>query len=132
MAYGLLASKALANGVTEYELYQAPLNKRAVGTIVVVNSDTILDHRVSIFITSATGSVSGMYNNALSNGLSEYGFLVLGGLCKTYTSDDGVPLTISGVVIGPNQRLVALDNGTGSFAVGDRLLVSFNGVEEDV
>lgn len=132
MAYGLLASKPLTQNLTEFEIYQAPSNKRAVGTIVVCNSDESFSRRITLFITSATGSVSGMITTALIDTTSKYGFLVIGGLCKFYNSDDGVPLTVSGVVIGPNQRLVAFDNTSETVVLGESLLVSFNGVEEDV
>lgn len=132
MAYGLLASKPLTQNLTEFEIYQAPSNKRAVGTIVVCNSDELFSRRITLFITSATGSVSGMFTAGLIDTTSKYGFLIIGGLCKVYNSDDGVPLTVSGVVIGPNQRLIAFDNTFETVALGESLVVSFNGVEEDV
>lgn len=132
MAFGLLASKVISQGLTEFEVYQAPSGKRAVGTIVISSSHESLDRRITIFITSATGSVSGMLASALIDTTSEYGFVVIGGLCKFFGSDDGIPLTISGVVIGPDQRLIAFDNDSGTLTSGESLHVLFNGIEEDV
>lgn len=132
MSFGLLGSVKLVNGQTEYEVYQSPSYKKTVGTIVITNSHLSQDHRVSLFVTSVTGSVSGMLNTALLSTGVDYGFLANGALCKYFGSDDGVPVVISGVVIGPNQRIVAYDHQAGTFSSTQSVFVSFNGIEEDV
>jgi hypothetical protein len=132
MSFGLLGSVKLSAGQTEYEVYQAPSSVKAVGTIVITNSHLSQDHRVSVFVTSVTGSVSGMLNTALLSAGIDFGFLMSGGLCKYFGSDDGVPVVISGVVIGPSQRIVVYDHQTGTFSGTQSVLVSFNGIEEGV
>lgn len=132
MPFGILGSVKLSSGQTEYEVYQAPSIKKAVGTIVITNSHLSQDHRVSVFLTSASGSVSGMLNTALTSVDSDYAFLMNGGLCKYFGSDDGMPLVISGVVVGAEERIVVYDHQSGTFNGTQSVFVSFNGVEEDV
>lgn len=132
MPFGILGSVKLSSGQTEYEVYQVPSMKKAVGTIVITNSHLSQDHRVSLFLTSASGSVSGMLNTALTSVGSDYAFLMNGGLCKYFGSDDGMPLVISGVVAGAGQRIVVYDHQSGTFSGTQSVFVSFNGVEEDV
>lgn len=132
MSLGLLGSVKLSNGQTEYEVYQAPSLKKAIGTIVITNSHLSQDHRVSVFLTSASGSVSGMLDMALTSVGSDYAFLMNGGLCKYFGSDDGMPLIISGVVVSDGQRIVVYDHQSGSFSGTQSVFASFNGVEESV
>lgn len=132
MSFGLLGAAKLSTGQTEFEVYQAPSFRKAVGTIIITNSHLSQDHRVSVFLTSASGSVSGMLNTALTSVGSDYAFLMNGGLCKYFGSDDGMPLVVSGVIVGAGQRIVVYDHQSGTFSGTQSVFVSFNGIEEDV
>lgn len=123
MAYGILGNcKPSANG-TETLIYTAPVNKKAVGTLVIVNNHASLDARASVVLTS--GAVVGSYTSAVA-GTSGVAFMAHNALVKAPTSDDGIPVVMSGVVLGPGQSLVAY-NVSGN---GSSLFYSFSGIEE--
>lgn len=124
MAFGLLGHCKPA-ATTETLIYTAPLNKKAVGSVTIMNSDTS-DARASLVITSdsVTGSLTGFYTTAKAGTEPTKALALYNALLKDTATDDGVPVVISGVVLGPGQSLIAYSES------GAAVHYVFNGIEE--
>lgn len=123
MAQGLLGNCKPANA-TETLIYASPANKKSVGTLTILSSEATADSRASVIITS--GNVSGSQATALAGSTSGTTFAVYKVLVKAPTQDDGIPVTISGIVLSEGQKLVAYSD------TGSNLHYTFNGIEEAV
>jgi hypothetical protein len=125
MAYGLLGHCKPGALDTEVLIYRTPQNKKAVGSLTLVNSDSTDARATVICISEAvTGSVSGTFLQATGGVIDGVTLLMFNALCKGTPSDPGTPVSIKGVVLGPGQALVAYNN------TGTELHYVFNGIEE--
>jgi hypothetical protein len=124
MAFGLLGHCKPA-ATTETLIYTAPANKKAVGSVTIMNSNTA-DARASLIMTTtpATGTLTGLYTTAKAGTDPTKALALYNALLKNTATDDGIPVVISGVVLGPGQSLVAYSES------GSAIHYVFNGIEE--
>jgi hypothetical protein len=130
MAFGLLGHCKPASATTETLIYTAPLNKKAVGSVTIMNSAASGDQRASMVMVTASVSVTspltGLYTTAKAGTDSDKALALYNALLKATSTDDGIPVVISGVVLGPGQSLIAYNES------GTDLHYVFNGIEEGV
>lgn len=127
MAYGLLGHCKPTAASTETLIYTAPANKKAVGSLTIMNT-AAADVRATVLCVtgSVTGSLSGMFTAASGGTTSGTTFAVYNAQVKNTANDDGIPVVISGIVLGPGQSLIAYNNT----ALSTGLHYVFNGIEE--
>lgn len=122
MAYGLLGHCKPATATTETLIYTTPSNKKAVGSLTLINADTADARATALCVT---GAVTGaLFTAALGGATGGVTFAVYNALLKDTAADDGVPVVISGIVLGPGQSLIAYNNS------GTNVHYIFNGIEE--
>jgi hypothetical protein len=126
MAYGLLGNCKPSSSTTEVLIYTAPSNKKAVGSLTILNTGSS-DLRSSVIYisTEATGTISGSYLAATGGVTDGVTLSLFNALIKATPADAGVPFVLKGIVVGPGDSLVAYNNS------GDLLHYVFNGLEEN-
>lgn len=127
MAFGLLGNVATIVKDQDYELYKAPTGVKAVGTVVISRIGFSNNNSLLVLITSSNLSASALL--ASPSNTSLYGVLFSGLISAATTASETLPLMIGGVVVGPDQRIVVVQE---NIPPTDTMLVTFNGVEESV
>jgi len=125
MAYGLLGHCKPSAGTTEVVIYKAPSNKKAVGTLTILNSG-VADLRASVICITeeSSQSATGSYLVATGGVTNGVALSLFNALIKATPGDAGSPYALKGIVLGPGQSLVAYNHS------GDSLHYVFNGLEE--
>jgi hypothetical protein len=127
MAYGLLGHCTPAAATTETLIYTTPLNKKTVGSLVIVNSASSDARATVLCVTGAvTGSLFSLATGGITGGITLTVYNILLKDTSFSSTFSEMPAVIAGIVLGPGQSLIAYNNS------GTKIHYSFNGIEENV